>query len=576
MTSVKTNLQSAHSPSMNPMSPKSLPLMGKPLQIIFVEKQQKDSKAPGWRVGVNEDNLQEFVKNLKQLKPKNISIVSVLGQFRTGKSFLLDLMLKYLQCKKSGDKDWFKGTLEGQSEYYFTFRKQRERVTTGIWVYSRPYMLNGTAMVLMDTQGLFDLKTPMEINKAVFSLSTLLSSYQIVNIQNRISEDALQAIEFFTEFARSAVELNNKEATTKVDVDNFAFQRLEFLIRDYQHYEYEDDDEVDYKACRKQMADFLAETFATDKHDEGTRKRIMGMFNPISCFGLPYPGKCVNRNSWNGDLSEINKDFKILIEKYFEEMFSIGLTPKNPLFPEQDMDVILFENYIRSFTEVFRNGKLPQAVNLCKAFAQSIHLNAKGSATSMYQQEMERLMNTSEYIEEEELIRRHKAAEERSLGEFENKSQYGKKGDRVIILKELKTEIIRQFGEIEKINKARMSELLSRYAPFVLLAVVLFIFDKISDYTCDWWLHECVQFSYLASSFYLLTLVGLVFVSYRVYSSKGQTVLVKSFAGLTGEVMHEAGVWYERLIRKYRQLTGDTTGETANDEKQTTKKGKED
>jgi len=411
---------------------------------------------------------------------------------------------------------------------------------------------------LMDTQGLFDLKTPMEINKAVFSLSTLLSSYQIVNIQNRISEDALQAIEFFTEFARSAVELNNKESKTPVDVDKFAFQRLEFLIRDYQHFEYEDEDEekADYKSCRKQMSEFLAETFATDNHDEGTRKRIMGMFNPISCFGLPHPGKCVNRTSWNGDLSEISKDFKILIENYFEEMFSIGLTPKNPLFPEQDMDVELCENYIRSFTEVFRNGQLPKAVNLCKAFAQSIHLNAKGIATSMYQKEMEAVMSGSEYVEEEELREIHKLAKQRSLTTFESKSQYGKIDDRALILKELEAEIIRQFGEVEKINKARMSELLSRYAPAVLIAVLLFIMDKVSDYACDWWLHECVQFSYLASIFYLLTLVFLLFVSYRVYSTKGQLVLVKSLSGLTGEVMHEAGKWYDKFKTKYSELMG--------------------
>ena len=46
----------------------------------------------------------------------------------------------------------------------------------GCWVYSKPYIVDDVALVLMDTQGLFDLRTPMKINQAVFCLSTLISS----------------------------------------------------------------------------------------------------------------------------------------------------------------------------------------------------------------------------------------------------------------------------------------------------------------------------------------------------------------------------------------------------------------
>ena len=62
------------------------------MQIISVE--EKDGK---WKVQVNEDNLNEFIANLKKVRAKKISVVSVLGQYRTGKSFLLDLMLRRLQ-----------------------------------------------------------------------------------------------------------------------------------------------------------------------------------------------------------------------------------------------------------------------------------------------------------------------------------------------------------------------------------------------------------------------------------------------------------------------------------------------
>ena len=125
---------------------------------------------------VEEKNLKTLTENLRKLNPKNISIVSVLGAYRTGKSFLLNLMKQYLQ--KNGAKDWLSGTIDGESKSNFRSKHQEDRVTTGLWVYSQPFLVGETAVVLMDTQGLFDFQTEevMEINKAIFSLSTLFSS----------------------------------------------------------------------------------------------------------------------------------------------------------------------------------------------------------------------------------------------------------------------------------------------------------------------------------------------------------------------------------------------------------------
>jgi len=518
-------------------SPERKVVLGKPLQIISVE--EKDGK---WKVQVNEDNLNEFIANLKKVRAKKISIVSVLGQYRTGKSFLLDLMLRRLQYE--GD-EWIKGSVEGDSAHYFTYRKQKERVTTGIWVYSQPYVQKGVAIVLMDTQGLFDLRTPMEINKAVFSLTTLLSSYQILNVQNRISEDTLQQLEFFVEFARSAVELNNKSAKTKIDLEEFKFQRLEFLLRDWTHYDY-DEDQIDYDACRKEMSEFLDETFTRKQHDAGTRDRIASMFSEMSCMGLVHPGNIVNKRDWDGTLDDLDTEFKILAGSYFTDIFEKRIVEKEPLFPGQVMSADLLKEYIETFTTVFRNGELPEAVNLAQAFAKSIHLNAKDKALAHYNESMQKIMANKTYVDEAEFMRAHTLAERETKELFEQKSQYGKQEARGAIFDDLQSNLRDSFGKFLEVNKARMSTLLNKYSIAVLIALVAFMADKISDFTCDWWSDECVKFSMVAWYIYVGVGVLVIVLSFNIYREKGQVVLGKSIMGLGAETFELGNVyWYQ-------------------------------
>ena len=163
-----------------------------------------------------------------------VSIVSVVGAFRTGKSFVLDLFLRYLryssgerQLKEDAEdanawKKWIyagvegatTGNLEGNSnleqthgEKGFSWRAGRKRNTTGIWMWEQPFVRKGEngediAVFLIDTQGMFDSETSQMLTASIFGLSTLLSSYQIYNVDKRVQEDNLQHLALFTEYGR--------------------------------------------------------------------------------------------------------------------------------------------------------------------------------------------------------------------------------------------------------------------------------------------------------------------------------------------------------------------------------------
>ena len=65
------------------------------------------------------------------------------------------------------------------------------------------------AVVLMDTQGMFDFQTSKELTAAIFGLSTLISSYQVYNLAKQIQEDKLQQLHYFTEFSRVALRFDS-------------------------------------------------------------------------------------------------------------------------------------------------------------------------------------------------------------------------------------------------------------------------------------------------------------------------------------------------------------------------------
>ena len=51
----------------------------------------------------------------------------------------------------------------------------------------------------------------MELTSCIFGLSTLMSSYQIYNVKERVSEDQLANLALFTEYGRMAVRDNEEE-----------------------------------------------------------------------------------------------------------------------------------------------------------------------------------------------------------------------------------------------------------------------------------------------------------------------------------------------------------------------------
>ena len=89
-------------------------------------------------------------------------------------------------------------------------------------MWSRPYFLTmptqdssseRVAVLLVDTQGMFDQQAGQMLTSCIFALSALMSSVQVYNVKAPLGEDNLQHLAVFSEYARIAHDDEDEAAT---------------------------------------------------------------------------------------------------------------------------------------------------------------------------------------------------------------------------------------------------------------------------------------------------------------------------------------------------------------------------
>ena len=340
----------------------------RPLQIITSENVvTEDSDKPESKFELQKEALSSILSKVPE--GMKVSVVSVVGAFRTGKSFLLTLFLRYLRhCdEKSGDGtswllaegDLSEGNKNASDEKNrpernsFAWRGGQDRMTTGIWMWSEPFIRYSksagekVAILLMDTQGMFDNETTMSVTAQIFGISTLVSSFQIYNVQNSIGEDKLQHLALFSEYGRLALSPSTEDGEFKgekksgsddndrtagkekqgetelssgaaamqeirqaiIDLDNNGaqkpFQHLQFLVRDWSNFEAEWPAE---EALTEEMKEYFGTVIKyRDQSDlQSTRDQISRCFDTVNCFLLPHPGTAVTKRTFSGSLDNLS------------------------------------------------------------------------------------------------------------------------------------------------------------------------------------------------------------------------------------------------------------------------------
>lgn len=246
----------------------------------------------------------------------------------------------------------------------FSWRSGVRRDTTGITFWSDVFLHdaeNGDkiAIILVDTQGLFDNETSADENSKIFALSTLLSSCQLLNLSGVIQEDQLQYLSFATEFAAFS---------SSRSVDSKPFQNFMFLIRDWSNPE---EFEFGIEGGRKYLDEVLKVKPSHSQELTSVRQHIKESFDNLKCCLLPYPGRSVARDStFDGRWSKMDEEFLNEMKILIPELLKPEKLVVKKINGAEMTSETLNEN-LQKFLLLFQSSKLPQAQSIYESTIES-------------------------------------------------------------------------------------------------------------------------------------------------------------------------------------------------------------
>lgn len=507
--------------------------MGEPKQIIRLDK-----KSNGLELNI--DALAEICLNEK-CRDRPVCVVSIAGDFRKGKSFMLNFFLRYLyhisykqqrekeqiekqqqegqgNVEESESKENKKSESDGESDWLgdpnselkgFSWRGGSKPETTGILVWSDPIVIrrkNGeeVAVLLMDTQGAFDSRQTIGQTAIIFALSTLTSSIQIYNVMNNIQEDNLQILDTFLAYGQLVLDKCAEKP----------FQELCFLVRDWRS-------PNDHSYGAEGGLSLLNEKLQIDDEDPDsadskTRKRIESCFERKNCFLLPYPGERVSVEEggpFTGQISEMKGNFVEHLKVFVPSV----LSPNNLLVKKIggcDVNGQSLLEYFRVYAETFKGEKIPEAKNLYDATAEASNLAAAANSKNFYLSSMKKICGPQKpYINPKILEQQHTQFLRESLDMFEKTKKLGEEDYSRSFSDNLLKELTTSFEEFVEANNSK--NMFNMWGSTLILLCFWFLAFTLSR------IFDIVGIAPLANFFYLQATIS--FISILAYLSMKYT-----------------------------------------------------
>ncbi|XP_053203497.1 atlastin-2-like [Panonychus citri] len=233
-----------------------------------------------------------------ELRDLPVAIVSIVGDARKGKSFLLNFFLRYLQ--RHDQEDWI-GDLD-EPLRGFSWRDGVERDTVGIVLWPKPFVLtrkdgSKIVVILMDTQGFYDDHTKHDTVREFFTISTISSSILIYNLNGNIQSNDLINLSEFSEYAKVYA------GEAKIENGIEAFQQLLFVIRDWSN-------RKEFEFGLKGGYDFLEYKKESQKDKFCSLwAKLEKCYLDIDCCLLPSLGDKAEDLDFNGEISKLKPEF---------------------------------------------------------------------------------------------------------------------------------------------------------------------------------------------------------------------------------------------------------------------------
>ncbi|XP_044868472.1 RING finger protein 112-like [Mauremys mutica] len=267
---------------MEPQGPGAQPELGHPVQLVRLDEEGD--------LILDEEALNRCLEQ-GAVGAAPVCLVSIIGEQRRGKSFLMNYLLRRLQRQNQ----------ERMALGGFECRAGTATVTKGVCMWGQPLWVQAkgrkVAVFLVDTEGSLDLQRRMETSIKLSVFSILLSSYWIFNISSTFTRTEADYLEMFVHVAKEVGETCNLPP----------IQRLDLLVRDWQ---------LSGAYGAKEGRGYLRD-ITRDLEDSAEQPLVLGALRArgTRCYLLPQPGSGFTK-SRAGTPGDMDEDFRQCLQNY--------------------------------------------------------------------------------------------------------------------------------------------------------------------------------------------------------------------------------------------------------------------
>ena len=301
-------------------------------------------------------------------KNQKIGIISLVGKYRTGKSFLLN---RVIINNKYNSKDGF------------AVGPTIKPCTKGIWLWSNPLIVTNEnnnnepfPVYLIDTEGLGAYDEEINHDSKIFLISILISSLFIYNSFGTIDEAALSNLSFILNLSKS-LKLRQSKDEEKNDNNSFNeenelakyFPCLFWLLRDFVL------KLVDLEGNPISSKEYLENSLMEQEGTTDTiieknliRRKIKNYFLERECFPMvrPVENEKDLQNLMNLSDEYIRPEF-LEQSKHLREMIYTKVKPKN--FGGKILSGEMLIELVESIVNAINDGAIPVIENSWKYIA---------------------------------------------------------------------------------------------------------------------------------------------------------------------------------------------------------------
>ena len=316
----------------------------------------------------------QAVEILSQI-PKPLAVVGVAGQYRTGKSYLLN---RVILNQNRG----------------FPVGPTINPCTKGIWMWGRP--LKGFTkegknvnIIILDSEGLGATDEETGHDSRIFSLVMLLSSCFVYNSTGTIDESALENLSLIVDLTKN-IQIKSKPGSEDLDYEDYAYYMPSFIwvVRDFSL-------ELSDKNHNKMTPDeyfeeaLLEQDGNSDQIEQKNRIRriLSNFFTERHCFTLVRP---VNeeeqlKNIESLPIDQLRPEFVTQIGDLRSQIVDCARMKTLESYP---LSGDMFANLVNSYVSAINLQKIPVIENCWNYVCKNECHKAKETAIRMYDEEM--------------------------------------------------------------------------------------------------------------------------------------------------------------------------------------------